>query len=355
MIDLGSFSNMFPSLASLFDQEALNPFSPAQRPGESEAAPEEAEQDSLELSGPARDLIPSGIPGSSFDTPEPQPIEVAENGTYAPAAQTSQRMAMSMGFEFNLSIERQFTSVAREPETTTQPYSASSARLSALESRSLYYQSVMNESRGLVAGGYTESRSVQTELFYSRTRELSLNLPAGRAEQFDQTSAQVSRTFQLNISMDFSFLGQFTQQSQTISSLDDDLFGQYLDNTGGLAGRSSDALQSFFDDVDRILDDSEAFVTESLGSFFDQVKEQFGLSAEEAGMLEEMVMSEVASFFDEVDQFLSESRSMLEAPPEPVAEEAIEAPTEPVAAEAIEAPQPEETKSEEDPAALLAA
>jgi hypothetical protein len=348
MIDLSSFSNMFPSLASMFDRETLNalsPSSPATQNTEPEDA-QESDQDSLELSGPARLPIPSGISGASFDTPtETPPIAVAENGTYAPTTQTSHRMGMSMGFEFNLSIERQVTSsVAHAPREIDQPASGSAARLSALESRSLYYQSVMNESRGLLAGGYTESRSVQTELFYSRTRELSLNLPAGRSEQFDQTRAQVSRSFELNISMDFSFLGQFTSQSQSISSLDDDLFGQYLDNTGGLADRSSDALQSFFDDVDRILQDSEAFVKESLGSFFSQVRDQFGLSSEEAGMLEEMVMSEVTSFFGEVESFLSESRTMLEAPSQ-AAPEAIEAP----------APEPEtEPSDEEDPAAILA-
>ena len=123
------------------------------------------------------------------------------------------------------------------------------------------------------AGGYAESGSLQTELIYSRSREISLNLPASRAEQFDQTATRVSRSFQLRISMDFSSLGLFTQQSNSISSLDDDLFGQYLDDTGGLADRPSDALQSFFDDEDRILADSEAHVVESLGAFFDQVAE----------------------------------------------------------------------------------
>ncbi len=265
-----------------------------------------------------------------------------KTGTYAPTAQASQRMSMALGFEFNLSIQREVTSVVTEFRgSDLAASSSSSARLSALESRSLYYQSVMNESRGRLAGGYTESRSIQTELFYSRTRELSLSLPAGRAEQFDQTRTQVTRSFSLDISMDFSFLGQFSRQLETISSLDDSLFGRYLDNTGGLSEQSSKALQSFFDDMDRILEESESLVVGSLQSFFDQIGEQFGLSTNEADALEAMVMDEVVSFFDDIDSFLSESRLSLAGLAEPAVSSDTSVPD-------------GEGGGEEDPSALLA-
>jgi len=351
MIDLSSFSNMFPSLASFFDSETLNALSSV-RPQASQPEPvdEDEAQDQVELSEPARRLLPAVTPGSSYDSPAPsEPIAVAEDGTYQPA-QTSQRLGMSMGFEFNLSIQRQVTAVTRDAHVDRP--SAAAARLTALKSRSLYYQSSLNESRGLLAGGYTESRSLQTELFYSRTREISLSLPASRSEQFDRTSAQVSRSFQLDISMDFSFLGQFTSQSNTISSLDDDLFGQYLDNTGGL---SRHALQSFFDDVDQILADSEAFVVESLGSFFGQVAEQFGLTADEAVMLEDTVLNEVASFFDEIGTFLEESNAMLAGPSDVSEQPQVPATaSEPASAEPADTAVDPLNDEEEDPAAFLA-
>lgn len=344
MIDPSSFSSLFPSLSSFFGQQGLAtpplvPRSPEEPVSDAGTGP--SDQDSVELSNPARIPIPSGKSSESFDAPgQPEPIAVAEDGTYAPSVQTTQRLGVSFSFEFNLSIQRQVTAIAREPQAIDRAVPTSAARLSAMESRSLYYQSILNESRGLVAGGYAESRTIQTELFYSRTRELSLSLPASHAEQFDQTRAQVTRSFQLDISLDFSFLGQFSRQSETISSLDDDLFGRYLDNTGGLAKHSSDALQSFFDDVDRILEDSEAFVTSSLASFFDLVAERFGLSPEGAEMLEAMVMDEVAAFFDDIDSFLSDARAAFAAPAEP-----------PVP---VEASTPSgEIAKEEDPAALL--
>jgi hypothetical protein len=354
MIDLSSFAGMFPSLTSLFGQQGAA--SPLPKPDPVEDSSEDAvEQDCVELSDQARQPIQSNSSASTFDTPVDAPIAVAEDGTYAPARTAMQSFSMSASFSFNMSIQRQVTSVSHASREIERPQSGSEARLSALESRSLYYQSVMNESRSSLAGGFTEFRSVQTELFYSRTRELALSLPAGRAEQFDQTTARVSRSFELNISMDFSFLGQFTSQSNTISSLDDSLFGQYLDNTGGLSGQSAGALQSFFDDVDKILEESEAFVVSSLSSFFDQVADSSGLSSEETAMLEGMVMDEVASFFSEIDSFLSDSRSFLAGP---AASELEAAPTEIEAAEAsdpvvpIVAPATIETK--EDPAAILA-
>jgi len=253
---------------------------------------------------------------------------------------------MSFNFEFNLSIRRAVTAVAREPHVIDRAASSSSARLSALESRSLYYQSILNESRGLVAAGYAESRTIQTELFYSRTRELSLSLPVSRAEQFEQTRARVTRSFQLSISMDFSFLAQFTRQSETISSLDDDLFGRYLDNTDGLSNHSSKVLQSFFDDVDRILEKSEVFVALSLSSFFGQVADHFGLNAEAAAMLEGMVMDEVKAFFDDVENFLSEARAAFSGPADPTI------PLEAATPNVVSTPS-EDTIEEEDPAVLL--
>ena len=154
----------------------------------------------------------------------------------------------------------------------------------------------------------------------------------------------------MDISIDFSFLGQFSRQSDSISSLNDDLFRKYIDNTSGLSRQGGEAVQSFFDDVDRILDESEAFVVSSLSSFFEQIADQFGLSSEEAASLEKMVIEEVASFFNDVDSFLSESRDFL---PGPAA--APQLPTgpadEPVDTPAVETVDPE---ADEDPASLLA-
>ena len=337
---------MFPSLSSFFGQQGPSRVSPLRAEPDdpvSQAGPETSDRDSVEISDPARRSIQADMSSASFDTPgKRESIAVAEDGTYAPTVRTAQRLSVSFSFEFNLSIQRSVTAVTREPQAIHRgtPTSSSSARLSALESRSLYYQSILNESSGLVAGGYAESRSVQTELFYSRTRELSLSLPPSRAKQFDQTRARVTRSFQMNIRLDFSFLSQFTRQSGAISSLEDDLFGRYLDNTGGLSKHSSEALQSFFDDVDSLLDDSEAFVISSLSSFFDQVAENFGLSVEGAETLEKMMVDEVSAFFDEVDQFLSESRSAFTFLTEPVT--------------APEPPPPSlENTDEEDPAAIL--
>jgi hypothetical protein len=353
MIDLSSFFSVFPSLSSLFADQGY-PRVPVQRPvPENESEPQAAE-DSLELSENARERIPSRLSAASFDTTGnalslPELIGVADDGTYAPT-QTSQRLGMSIGFAFNLNIQRQVTTTVQSPQAARSEESGTAARLTALESRSLHYQSIRNETRSELAGGFTESRSIQTELFYSRTRELSLSLPAGRAEQFDETRVQVSRLYKMDISIDFSFLGQFSRQSDSISSLNDDLFSKYIDNTSGLSGQGGEAVQSFFDDVDRILDKSEGFVVSSLSSFFEQIADQFGLSSEEAASLEKMVVEEVASFFNDVDSFLSESRDFLA---EPAA--APQLPTgpvdEPVDTPAVETVDPE---ADEDPASLLA-
>ena len=131
----------------------------------------------------------------------------------------------------------------------------------------------------------------------------------GAAERLESTSQKVVRTFEVDISLEASFLSQFVDQSGEISGMDSDLFGKYLNNTDRLA--ESDGMQAFFNDVGKILKEAEAFVQETLGSFFDEVAATFGLTAEEAGSLQSLVSDEVTAFFDEVDQMLGESRHVL--------------------------------------------
>lgn len=133
------------------------------------------------------------------------------------------------------------------------------------------------------------------------------------------------RQFEIEISLDASFLKQFNGQTEHLSE-DEDVLGQYLDNTGGLASKSGEALQAFFNEVDQILADTESFVKDSMGSFLADVKAAFGLNGTEANAFEEMVVEEVTAFFEDVDTFLTEARRSMLAPPEPPPElpEAVE-------------------------------
>ena len=74
------------------------------------------------------------------------------------------------------------------------------------------------------------------------------------------------RTFELDISLEASFLSQFVGQSGELSSMDSDLFGKYLDNTDRLA--ESQGLQVLFNDVDKILEEAEAMVQGCTGQSY---------------------------------------------------------------------------------------
>ena len=73
-------------------------------------------------------------------------------------------------------------------------------------------------------------------------------------------------TFELDISLEASFLSQFVGQSGEISSKGSDLFGNYLDNTDRLA--ESQGLQVLFNDVEKILEEAEAMVQGCTGQPF---------------------------------------------------------------------------------------
>ena len=149
------------------------------------------------------------------------------------------------------------------------------------------------------------------DLFYSRTRELSARLDPELGERVASTGARVARSFEVDISLEVSFLGQFVDQSEEISDLDSGLFEQYLDGTDAAAGQGGGALEGFFDEVGRILEETESMLQDSLSSFFEDVKATFGLSEAEGAVLQDQVSGEVSAFFDEVDAFLDTMRGSL--------------------------------------------
>lgn len=164
-------------------------------------------------------------------------------------------------------------------------------------------------------------------------------MPAEQADRFGQTSERVARTFQLDISLQFSFLGQFTRQSESIGDSDQNLLDRYLAETDSRSG-SGDALQSFFDHVDNALNDVKTMVTSSLDALFAQAADTFGLDAGGIAALSSFVTDELNAFFEEVDAFLAEARASF---------------GEPAAAPELEAapPAPEVIDPLEEPATLV--
>ena len=294
MVELARFADILPQLGIL---EKLGG-DPELREQKSGALRSERPDttDTLALSG-ARPEVAEPASG-----PE-RPVAVGQDGTYRPTSvQVGRRMGF--GFEFNLSIERQVTAVRRSAGDGGGRASA----LRAMESSAMAYQSDRLAYREVLGSSFREMRQAQTELFFSRTREMELRLDSETGERFGETSRRVARTFELSISLEVSFLSQFVSQSDQISDVDKDLFEQYLNHTDDLANVSGEAVSGFFGQVGRILDETEGLLRETLAGFFDDVAETFGLSEREAGALESMVVSEISSFFDDLDGFLGGMR-----------------------------------------------
>ena len=98
-------------------------------------------------------------------------------------------------------------------------------------------------------------------------RQATLNRPAG----------SVGRTFEVNISLEASFLHQFTSQSTTLSEGDNNIFEEYLSATDRMTSLSGEATQGFFHLVDRALDRTMSVVMEGLDGFLEEVGTSFKL------------------------------------------------------------------------------
>ncbi len=303
MANIAGFSDLLSQLNSFSGSTPASIPVPQPKEASTRTAPG---ADSLLLS-----RVPSNQHGASFDLEKPVAPELGE--TYRPAAGQMQRqLGMSFNLEFNLSIQR---------ETVHQVSSGGGrggSHLRALDATSQSYRSSMLSSRQDLGGSFVQARRFQADLFYSRTRELTTRMGSEQGERFDNTSQRVARTFEVSISLNASFLSQFVGQSERLSQEDAALFDQYLSQTDLRSG-SGEMMKSFFDDVDRILADTEGFLQETLGDFFKDAVQSLGLTSEEAGALQGMVADEVTAFFDDLGQFLADARSVMagfDGPPE---------------------------------------
>ena len=156
----------------------------------------------------------------------------------------------------------------------------------------------------------SELRRFQANLSYDRTREISINLDPKQGQKLDETSRRVGRTFQLSMSLDVSFLAQFSRQSTEISSLESgsNLFDNYLNTTDQALSHSAEGAHALFDRVDEILGQAKSNVVEMLDGFLQMAAEQFGLTDDEAAQFEDAVVAQVDEFFDEVGSFLQDAR-----------------------------------------------
>jgi len=310
MLDLSRFSNVLSQFGANFPMR--NPLGQPKSPSLAipQTAPKTPEKDSFSFSP-----VGSNLAGASFDRrdpspvvapSEPPPIAVNSDGTYRP---TQIQFNSSLNFSFSASLSR--ATVVQRPHMQGGAQSLVSDRASSQFS----YQTSAFSERSNIGGSFSEVRRFQTDMFFSRTRTLSQNLSSETGQQLESTGRKVARQFEIEISLDASFLRQFNVQTEGLSD-DENMLGQYLDNADGLAGQSGEALQAFFNEVDQILADTESFVKGSLGSFLADVKAAFGLNDAEADDLTNMVISEVQAFFKDVDTFLSDARNAMLTPAE---------------------------------------
>ena len=298
----------FPDILSLLTRSGAAP-RPADPTG---AEPEQGQRpvDTLSLSNSPFDGSASSLEELLSQIPTPPGdnsgnVALASDGTYSPTVRMSRHFSAAFSFELNLSIRRETTL------DSAQHLGPGQAAMRAREATGIAYRSSALASRSNLGGSFVESRKYQTELFYSRTRELSVRLDPAAARDFDSASSSVGRTFELDIKLSVSFLGQFIQQTEGISDLDTGLLRQYLGSTDALAGPSGTELQAFFDDVDRILEGAEQFMTEVLDTFLQQASDTFDLTQQETDALQQLVSGQVSDFLDEIDGFLVDARAAL--------------------------------------------
>tara|TARA_B100001123_G_scaffold286031_2_gene318840 strand:- start:5879 stop:6613 length:735 start_codon:yes stop_codon:yes gene_type:complete len=160
-------------------------------------------------------LLPSDSPGASFESG----LGTEDSVTYQPpSVQSGHRFGMALGLEFNLTIQREARAVTQDRARWRQR-----AFIQAMEQTRPSYQSSIISSRKATGSSFTQMRSFQADLFYSRTRELSAQLDHAAADRMESMSQKVVRTFELEISLEASFLSQFVGQSGEISSKGSDL------------------------------------------------------------------------------------------------------------------------------------
>ncbi|MFC1728814.1 hypothetical protein ACFL6I_00620 [candidate division KSB1 bacterium] len=156
-----------------------------------------------------------------------------------------------------------------------------------------------------------KNRSSQINLFYRQTEKLESGISTERIEDYRGVRDKIAAHFNYDFSIDFSFLQQFTTQSQRLNEHGEEAFQGYLDTTDTLIDRSVNLTRTFFNTVDALLDDSRQSFLKRIEQFFNDLKDMHNGNASSFDEDKEIIIRQVTSFFDKVDTLLDKAESEI--------------------------------------------
>jgi len=162
-------------------------------------------------------------------------------------------------------------------------------------------------------------RSFAMQSFYREAMNVRRKMHVSQADGFTRTVNKFAMRYRLDSSFSMSHLSRFTGQTSQLADQQSADLGSYLNTAGQLAEKGTNEMMStFFGAVDDYLDGAEASMIEKAGAFFDQAAAELGFDGEMASMAREHIIDSVTSFFDRVDQTVSQMASRYVQPEQPV-------------------------------------
>ena len=211
---------------------------------------------------------------------------------------------LNIGLHVDMTAIAQSTSKTKIESTDGQPASNSYSQLDVTKSESRAIKAMM------------KSREYEANLFYKESLKSKYSEKQVVADGFIRTSRKLAMRYTQDFSFNFKSLQMFNSQAAALTETGE--ADQYVNTTESLVDNqqvTGDMIGQFFDSVEGYINGMESALIDNVNEFFDNLAGQMGISSDQLSFTRDTIINGIESFFDKVDQAVTNATSRYLPPP----------------------------------------
>jgi hypothetical protein len=273
------------------------------------------------------------------DTPTAETTIPVDNQTTSPVVQKQWSNFVNLNMNFNLAqFERTISELANDAadgeietqtlsklniglhvDLTAMAQSTSKTKIESTDGQSVsnsYSQLNVSKSETRALKAMVKSREYEAKLFYRESLKSRYSEKQVVADGFIRTSRKLAMRYTQDFSFNFKSLQMFNSQAAALTQTGE--ADQYINTTENMVDNpqvTGDVIGQFFDSVQGYIGNMESALLDKVNEFFDNLAGQMGISSDQLEFTRDTIINGIESFFDKVDQAVTNATGQYLPPP----------------------------------------
>jgi len=274
---------------------------------------EEKKEDTVQLSDFAKQAVEQAVEqaeGGQLVNGTTQQVFVSEDGRYEASVDLRLNGDGSFDLDISVGMAQSKSAGIGSPQTGGNGEVAGSGAVYSSSAGSMMSRTTVEYERMIAQDDW------QAQIYYSSVQQAAVGISQSYGEEMGdqvmQVGAQLSKEFQMNISVSGEDLDSFLSQVEQIASSEEDSgdLGGFLTAVSNVLTASPENMSEFFGATNALINKVGEQISSALDNFFTSIGETFGSQLEEMGLgaefldgLKEESQSGLTKFLDVTNSF----------------------------------------------------